>query len=41
MIDLKYDQLVKIFLEYDIPASFAEHILADTKIVDELFIKGV
>lgn len=41
MIDLKHSQLVKIFSEYDMPVSFAEHILADTKLVDELLTKGV
>ena len=41
MIDLKHSQLVKTFSEYDMPISFAEHILADTKLVDELFTKGV
>ncbi len=41
MIDLKHSQLVKTFSQYDMPVSFAEHILADTKLVDELFTKGV
>ncbi len=41
LIDLKHSQLVKIFSEYDMPVSFAEHILADTKLVDELLTKGV
>lgn len=41
MIDLKHSQLVKTFSEYDMPTSFAEHILEDTKLVDELFTKGV
>ena len=41
MIDLKHSQLVKTFSQYDMPISFAEHILADTKLVDELFTKGV
>lgn len=41
MIDLKHSQLVKKFSEYDIPESFAKHILEDTKAVDELLTKGV
>ena len=41
MIDLKHSQLVKIFLDYEIPESFAKHILVDTKLVDELLTKGV
>ena len=40
MIDLKHSQLVKVFLDYEIPESFAKHILEDTKLVDKLFTKG-
>ena len=41
MIDLKHTQLLKTFLDYEIPESFAKHIIEDTKAVDELLTKGI
>ena len=39
MIDIKHSKLLKECINYGIPIAFANQILEDTKIVDELFTK--
>lgn len=40
MIDIKHTKLVKECINHSIPKKFANQILEETKIVDELFTKG-
>ena len=41
MIDIKHKKLVQEFINYDIPKNLANHILNETKIVDENFSKEI
>jgi len=41
MIDIKHNKLVQECLNYSIPKEFANQILQETKIVDELFTEGI
>lgn len=40
MIDIKHSNLIKECINYTIPETFANQILKDTAIVDEMFAKG-
>ena len=40
MIEIKHTKLVKECINYGIPEAFANQILNETNIVDELFSKG-
>ena len=41
MIDIKHKKLVQEFINYDIPKNLANHILNETKIVDDNFGKEI
>ncbi len=41
MIDIKYKKLVKEFINYDITKNLANHILNETKIVDDNYDKEI